>query len=374
MASIDVSSWLAKSGSAPDNVSLAAGLYECCIHIFSCLFSTRLPPPDQHLLKRLQTQGWRFKLWGFNYGADDGTLDETLCKSDRLRNVLLSVLVRMGETLIILAERLKQEEEVATMRPRISTLGRQALVSIVEPGTREDKNDMNVYQDISLDDLSSTDSDASSDDGEMEFEELVLDLESHNSCLYGLGSVIQDPAESLYPESDTVSSERLLKIQEMFTNTAWPYINRIIAAYPSIDINFARRLGEANEWRYNSLLQNRTILADTALQNTVEPKEEVVQVLQPESSGVSAPSTKRSSIFDEQKSSSQVRKAASVTTFASSFGETGDHGPSRSLPKMPTSRPWGLPYPCTICGELLSNVWSPDQWKYVLVFPAEISY
>ena len=383
MANVDIeSSWLLsleESSSMLGPTRLAAALYECSVRIFSCFVSNPMPDIDPRLLQRIRTQAYKFKLWGSNFGAGDGTLDESLSGADRLKTVLLPILVRMGETLTILAERLNKKEELAYVCRQIQQLGNHVSASIVIPGTHEDDDEIDTYLAISLDDLSSTGSECSSVDKQWELEELVQDLQSHNACLYGLGSVIQNPAERLLTEPGNASQERDPTIQKLFENSAWPYISSVMEKYPSIKPDFARRLGEANELRYNRLQQKRERLMDKDLNDTDSSEDEAAGAIPLSqrsahvstifaSSEASAPSTQRSSIFDDEKTPSQInvsrtKAPASVTTFASSFGEIGGQGRSRGIPKMPDDGPWGTPFRCTICGEMLSNIWSPEQWK-----------
>ena len=254
-----------------DSPNPAAGLYKCSIRIFSCFVNNPMPGIDHRLLQRLHTQAYKFKLWGSNFGAGDGTLDERLSGADRLKTALLPILVRMGETLTMLAERLNKMEELAYVCQQIQYLGNDVSASIAIPGTRGGDDEIDTYPAISLDDLSSTGSYCSSVDEHRELEELVQDLQSHNACLYGLGSVIQNPAERLSTEPDTASQERDPKIQILFENPAWPYISSVMEKYPSIEPDFARRLGEANERRYKRLQHERLMDRDL---NDIDGSEE----------------------------------------------------------------------------------------------------
>lgn len=204
-----------------------------------------MPGIDHRLLQRIRTQAYKYKLWGSNFGADDGTLDERLSGADRLKTVLLPILVRMGDTLTILAERLNKKEELAYVCRQIIQLGNHVSASIITPGAYKDDDETDAYPAISLEDLSSTGSDCSSLDEQRKLEELVQDLQSHNACLYGLGSVIQDSAERLLTEPGNASQERDPMTQKLFENPAWPYISSVMEKYPSIKPDFARRFGEA---------------------------------------------------------------------------------------------------------------------------------
>ena len=377
MADINIVSWqqhLEKSSAALNPANLATNLYGCSIQIFDSLVKSPPPGSDSLVLQRLHTQAQKFKLWGSDLNAREGGLDERLSGAERLRAVLLDILVRMGETLIMLARRLNREAEFEDVCSRIQLLKDQVSESSSKPRVYEDEQEIGVYPAISVDDLSSLGSDDSSVDEEAEVKELLQDLQSHNVCLYELGSVLQDPAEKLAVKVDGATQEQAIMTQSLMGTTAWHYISSVVEIYPSIDRDFARRLGEANERRYDRLRQKRELFIDRTPESENDSEEEAVDVPQMSqsigraftdlgSSEASAPSTQMSSIFEKREKLCVPKAPASLTSFASSTGSTSLQRRNRGVPKMPEDQPWGLPFRCTVCGEFLSNVWNPEQWR-----------
>lgn len=350
---------------------LVASLYECCLQLFLCFIKGPIPGFDSVIQRRLRTQAQKFKLWGVSLDAREGGLDQKLVGADRLKNTLLPILSGMGETLVTIACRLDKTEELADICSQIQLLKFQ----ISEATTQSGPNDGDLFPEISLDELSSPESGDSSVDELAELEDLLRDVQSYNACLFGLSSVLEDPAEKATsgfdnPQSLDISNKELLKL------SAWPYIRSIIETYPSIDRTFARRLGEANELRYARLQTWRDRAQAGPMDiDSDDSSEEDVKVSQPTlsfgrvSSGFTAPSTNVSTVFDNVSFNSakkpRTRTPASVTTFASSVMAEDSQKRSRGIPKMPEDQPWGTPFSCTVCGDYLENVWSSVHWVYV---------
>ena len=347
---------------------LATSLYECCLQLFLYFVKRPVPGLDSSIQRRLHTQAQKFKLWGVSFNAREGELDQKLVGADGLRNALLPILSGMGETLVTLARRLNKAEELADTCSHFHLL----KVSVSEVTIQSSPNNDDTFPQISLDELSSLESGDSSVDDMAELEDLIRDTQSYNICLFGLSSVLEDPAEKANPGFDASQSLETSN-QELLENSAWPYITSIIEAYPSIDRTFARRLGEANEVRYARLQARRDhAQAGPTDTDSDDPSEEILQETQPSqsqghvSSDFTAPSTRLSSIFDSASfnpaKKPKARAPASVTTFASSVLEGNSQKRSRGIPKMPEDQPWGTPFSCTVCGDYLENIWSSVQW------------
>ena len=367
----DISSWQ-RTLEAPEYLvdpnGLATSLYECCLQLFLCLVKRPVPGLDSSVQRRLHTQAQKFKLWGVSFNAREGELDQKIVGADSLRNALLPILSGMGETLVALARRLNKAEELADICSQLHLLKVQVSeVTIQSSQSNDDK-----FPQISLDEFSSLESEDSNVDEMAEFEDIIHDTQSYNACLFGLSSVLEDPAEKVASGLDASQSLEFSS-QELLTNSAWPYITSIIESYPSIDRTFARRLGEANEVRYARLQARRDhVQAGPTDTDDDDPSEPILQETQPSlsqyhvSSDFTAPSTELASIFDSASFNSAIepkaRAPASVTSFASSVMEENPQKCRRGIPKMPEDKPWGTPFNCTVCGEHLENVWSTVQW------------
>ncbi len=367
----DIPSWQ-QSLEAPkysvDPNRLVARLYECCLQVFSCFVKHPVPGLDSSIQRRLRTQAQKFKLWGVSFNAREGELDQKLVGADRLKNALLPILSGMGETLVTLARRLNKAEELADTCSQFQLL----KVQVSEVTAQLYPNDDGIFPQIALDELSSLESGDSSVDEMAELEDLLRDTQSFNACLFGLSSVLEDPAEKVTPSVDDSQSLEGSS-RELLKDSAWPYITSIIEAYPSIDRTFARRLGEANELRYARLQARR----DRAQAGPIDTDsndlpEEFVPEVQPSqsqgrvSSNFTTSGTELSSIFGSTSfnpaKKPKIRDPASVTTFASSVLEDDSQKRSRGIPKLAEDQPWGTPFCCTVCGDYLENVWSSVQW------------
>jgi len=378
----DINLWqqtLEPSGYVVNADKLATDLYECSLIIFLGLI--RQSSTEPAFLQHIRTQLQRFRLWGSDFDAQEGGLDERIVNSDRLKDVLLPILGRMADALVKIARRRSQDIELEEVILRVRLLNEQSMEANVQtaPGG-EDVEPEGLQLTLILDDITSSGSEDSIIDEPREIDELLQDVGSSNDCLFKLGSVLQDSAESIVPNPGNVHGSTAVNLS-LLRNIAWPYISNILETYPSIDRDFARRLGEANERRYNRLQtqRNKTVTEDNGSENDISgeksgERSSLVQISRQASTGSvqsnsTDPSTKLSSVFDNLTLSAPKpikgktpRAALSVTTFASSLGGNAGQNRGRGLPKMPDDQPWGTPFKCTVCGDALSNVWSSVEW------------
>ncbi len=358
---------------------LATDLYECSLMIFLGLI--RHPSAETVISQCLRTQLQRFRLWGSDFDAREGGLDGKIANSDRLKDVLLPVLGRMADSLVKIAHRRSQDSELMDVIAKVELLNEEALRTNFQTFLGEEDGEMGGLDVASiLDDVTSSGSEVSTINELSETDELLQDVKFSNDCLFELGSVLQDSAERIVPSSDNVHRSTADSVN-LLQNTAWPYIANVLEAFPSIDRDFVRRLGEANERRYHRLQTRRDKMVTGAQAYDVDtPGEESVlgsSSVQPSregSTGIAqtdstAPSTKLSSVFDTLTVSAPdptrlkaSKPALSVTSFASSLDESERRKRGRRLPKMPDDQPWGTPFNCSVCGDRLHNVWSSAEW------------
>jgi len=291
---------------------------------------------------------------------------------------------------VSLAHHLNGEGDFTDLKSRLKSLVAQANDSVdAEKAAEAESSEVDgiPLSMVTIDQLSSEDSDSSSPVELSEVEEFLEDIQSYNNCLYGLGRVLQDPAERLCIETHG-SGQESKAIQEPSKMKAWPFIATVLDTYPSIDMEFARRLSEANRLRYNRLQEERD--RNTASANEVQaessdddPIEQVAtQSHRPSShaqSEMTAPSAQNSSLFDKPQDVTgnmhrvSPKAPASATTFASSIGMSNSQERKRVIPEMPKDQPWGTPFRCTVCRQALSNVWSSADWTYVSCFHVHCS-
>jgi len=360
----------------PDKVS--TNIYQCILRIFHVLVKSiakDLPTAD---FDRLRTQAQKFALWGSDVDAASGVLDESLAEAEQLQPVLLPVLSSLGGTLLALACHLDPGQLYAEESHQFRQLERQIdeinnkyqprdALKDETPGGSIDENVTAI-----LDELSSEGSERSEHGESSEVGELLSILETLNGYLFGLESVLKNPVETSATESSE-GRKRDKFDQSIIQTTAWPFIRIVIETYPLMDIDLARRLGQANELRFGRLQTERaandTILADSDSENADEETADLSDRGDNlTTSEATAPSTQLSTVFDDSHShhhrnaERRPRAPTSVTTFGSEIETQDSPGRRGGIPKMPDDKPWGEPFDCTICGKTLSNIWGSAQW------------
>ena len=338
-------------GSSGDRNEIAKELYMCCMQLFKRILA--YPAGEKMLLfcQELRAEGQRFHFWGSNFDVLAGGLDVKLSCAPRTKSAVVSLLSDLGDSLIACgSEELGDEFLEASSSFKIIT--RLALKVASEEFGEEN-------QAILTSENNSPDSDASSDCSALELEEIIEDVKSSITCLYGLSPVIQNPAEHLQPLRDKYN-DREIVLSEVMWSAALPFINQVLDRYPLIDQKLAQRVGEANLKRYERLETKRkkaaTFLDIDVPECDTNPSDPLPTV--------------RSSLFDtSDKKFSYPRLGSSVATSISEFRDddpTNPKGNSRGLPKMPDDRPWGEPFDCTVCGDRITVLphggWSQAGW------------
>lgn len=176
--------------------------------------------------------------------------------ADRLKETLLAILGSMGETLVVIIQQLGKETGFAELCARVRHL-KAAIPNVMrKPSPGEVSSRKELLPAEWLHELDSSESEKSSVNEASELQELLQDIQSYNSCHFGLSSVLQEPAESVwmdlgkYKVDIAVGQDRLL-------NTTRPHISSVTGTDPSIHQDYVRQLGEANELRYNGIQNER---------------------------------------------------------------------------------------------------------------------
>lgn len=374
----------------PDRV--ATNLYECSLRILTELVNFGEGNLDPTLVECLFYQEQRLKLWGNNFDAREGGLDERLVGLDDMKEDLLPLLLRLADTLTDIGRLVNIGPGLEGIYPQIEDLRTQVSDVTDDSASEEEDIAQNTSGDShsagSSDDSDLSGSDISSDEDSFKLEQSIEDLEMHIVLLYRLGAVLYDPADRAPGAFDgarggAVSDQ---SNKHFLNNTAGPRILRIIDTYPSIDKTLARRLGEANEARYNRLREARdraaTLAYETDAESSDEEASEVIGTQPSRLSHVStretqseytAPSTELSSIFEKPQAPAHTQKralpriAASVTSFASSLMSESTPNHMRAIPKMPNDNGSLEVFDCTICGSRLSTVANTAAWMQVIV-------
>ena len=387
----DISSWqsaIEQSDhlSYPDRV--ATNLYMCSVKILHEFITNGEEAFEPNVLEALDYQDQRLRLWGSNFNAKEGGLDERLIGADRMKGVLLPLLLRMAEILANMAYVIDLDKVPEDLCLLIKELRMQVL-DMVDGAINEEETSQGSFgltiSSSPTDESSSSGSDHSSFTEPSKLEELTEDLEFHIDLIYRLASTLYDNAEntSKNPDNRKIGPIVDQSHHNFLQDTAWPLIKNILDAHPSIQTNLARRLGKANEIRYNRLKDARDEAAAHAsnleTENSSDEVEELEQLFPSQArhdmtqaaSEFTAPSTKFSSIFDRSqappltKNRTALQYAASVTSFAPSTIGDGSSNQKRGIPKFPRKLALNESFDCMICGTRLSMISNKDEWKYV---------
>ena len=165
----------------------------------------------------MNTQKQRYKLWGSNFDAREGGLDEKLAKTDHLKDALLPLPIDRAEALRDLAPRLNPAF------PKRSTRLEKLKAQVLETTSKHGPNNQGdenrslgptgvSFPAISLDELSSTGSEDSYQDEpqETELEQLLQDMKTCNDCLFDLASVLHCPTTDVSVEVEQQTEESSL--------------------------------------------------------------------------------------------------------------------------------------------------------------------
>ena len=262
----EVSLWqltLEPSGQFFDPARLATNLFMVSIRIFNEVTNIEGEKElDPAMFQEMNHQKHRFKLWGANFDAREGGLDEHYEGADHLKETLFRVLRRMAEALTTMAHHTSLAEELTDVFQEIEELKSQVSQVIDKRATDEDDERRTSsrssvsFPRITLDDFSSSESEGSSQDEDSHLEEAAKDVEFSNDLLFQLGPALHDNAEraALRRERSEVYDEGS---QQMMHTGAGPYIASVLESFPSINPELARRLGEANQARYYRLQKAR---------------------------------------------------------------------------------------------------------------------
>ena len=219
-----------------------------------------------------------------------------------------------------------------------------------------------------LDD-SSNDSD-DSEAGEMEggFDNIISNITTYVDCLMDTTPSLQQAAETSksYMVSDTVDQVHLplFDVSEM----AQSYCRNIIDKFPEAPRDLIQRLGEAN-WEQHKRIRERLETVDNRSLEEVDTEDDCQQTITGEETlfhdsglgtSVAAPNIPQNPTFLTAK----YPKAASIATFTSFL--TNDTNYGGRMPPMPHDAHTGRPFRCNICGQVIRNVLTRIDWKYVV--------
>ena len=195
-------------------------LYECCLQLALEIVKspgTTLTSPSS---QRFRTQVQKLSLWGNDFDVSRGYLHQQLLGADRLSNALLSILNDLARTLITLAQHFPSEDKLSKIHFRANILKTLASEAASTPTPYRDNDGVGIF---AVDELSSSESEGPSNDKMDQLEDLIKDFQFHNDCLYGLGPVLQSPAEKVGYLKDTNSSVAEERGGESVSGFAWSH-------------------------------------------------------------------------------------------------------------------------------------------------------
>ena len=170
---------------------LVRDLYECCLQLALGIIKSPGLTLTSSSSQRFRTQVQKLNLWGNDFDISQDYLHKQLLGADRLSNALLSILKELLGTLITLAKHSSSEDKLL---PRAQNLKRFASEAVSRPTPHKDDDGVGTF---TIDELSSSESEGLGNDEVDQLEDLINDVQFHNDCLYGLGPVLQNPAENV---------------------------------------------------------------------------------------------------------------------------------------------------------------------------------
>lgn len=186
---------------------------------------------------------------------------------------------------------------------------------------------------------SDSDSDASSDGGDMSLSDIAEDLRTDTQCLLDLASRFQEPAVGPIADEPAVDLEDLNS-----WDPAQNFINRIRQRYPQCDTSLAERLGNASWSRVRHCQElkseNSRLRQQAAARSTNETSSKAA-----------------STSFHDSGLGSSV-PSGSVPAL-SEYAETvvsydGGQGGSVRVPPLPEGAREGIPFECVGCGTMVT--------------------
>ena len=172
---------------------LVRDLYECCLQLALGIIKSPGLTLTSSSSQRFRTQVQKLSLWGNDFDVSQGCLHRLLFGAGRLSNALLSTLEDLAGTLITLAQHLTFEDMLLSeLLPPAQFLKSRASEAVSRPTPHKDDDGTVSF---TVDELDSSGSEGPDNDEMDQLEDLINDVQFHNDCLYGLGPVLQNPAE-----------------------------------------------------------------------------------------------------------------------------------------------------------------------------------
>ena len=201
----EISLWqltLEPPGQILDPERLATNLFLNSVHILNELTKNGEMDFSPAMIQRLNHQKHSYKLWCSDLDAREGGLDDKLVGTSHVKGTLLRILRRMAEALVVMAQQTSLAEGLVDVFQQIEELNFQVSQVIDKSAIDEDENKYRAlsssaisFPEINLDDLSSSESESSSQEDVFKIEEAAGDIELSNDLLCQLGPALHDCAD-----------------------------------------------------------------------------------------------------------------------------------------------------------------------------------
>ncbi|KAI9800286.1 MAG: hypothetical protein M1833_003400 [Piccolia ochrophora] len=223
-------------------------LYRSCLRVFGEIWDQLVRSP--FVLKRRERRMFkeslgRFVLWGADF--QDGDLDKALDASDRMRDVVLELLLGVGENLArkvvpLLPASCKSRGFEQQIKDLSLLMEKAHLVASYHRDDSE--SDEGGESDESDEEASGTEDVTSDDRRHLRISELA----TCTSCLLDLSISLSRCLTWVHTRDDDIQAPT--KLDFTVSDPARPYVLKIYDKFPSADTKLIERFGEANWQRH----------------------------------------------------------------------------------------------------------------------------
>ncbi|KAF5639309.1 ankyrin repeat [Fusarium sp. NRRL 52700] len=313
----------------PDPSSAASRLVKQCAVVFKKALKSMSNNPNipTNLFRRFERCYSSLLLWDEGYGIGRGELDVSMARSRTLRRSILEPLVSIARTLI---DRLIPRLDLGDARTDACSL-LEVVVTEAKTGLHD------AYNDFSDRDESGSETSFSESN---DLNDVAEDLWTDTRCLIDLAPLIESPApDSMDPSYDDIRETARLKPH-------LPYIDKIMARFPTAEEALIDRLASANLVRYRENKEARE--ANHALQESELE------------TGLDFPYTESVSKFHDSGVGTSINTASVYAETIMSYRREGQK--SLSIPPLPADAKRGKPFDCIACGKKV-HITNDSAWK-----------
>ncbi|KAH0541224.1 hypothetical protein FGG08_004280 [Glutinoglossum americanum] len=206
--------------------------------------------------------------------------------------------------------------------------------------------------------------------------DIIEELRTYIRSLIDLAPCLERPA----PDASTKELEAGPIVSSTVSGPAEIWCRRVIDRYEGIDIGLAKRLGEANWWRFQRVTQRLENAKggnpdDSSDEGYLKSEEDAIPELpvipkgaQDQDSGLGttvAATSLPEAIYSFRTFPKTARAdTASQATYTSALSEDPGESDWLQVPPLPEGATLRGSFRCTVCGDKLKNVKSRVDWKY----------